>query len=98
MVTIKKKKLSNESIRKESFKCKFGSYEYLKLPFNLKGSPMIFQRTMDLLFNNLLYKFLTVYLDNLTIFSKSFSEHKQHLKVVIDLLSKHNFTFNIEKT
>ena len=46
---------------------------------------------MNLTFQDLLYKCVTVYLDDILIFSKNLDEHLQHLRLVLEWLREEIF-------
>ena len=56
----------------------FGLFEYLFMPFGLKNAAQTFQRLMDRKFRHL--PFLSVYLDDILIASRSEEEHLDHLR------------------
>ena len=56
------------------------------MPFGPTNAPILFQKTMQEIFG--LLDFVTAYLDDVSILSKTLEEHKQHLKVVLDLLNR----------
>ena len=43
---------------------------------------------MNLTFQDLLYKCVTVYLDDILVFSQNLDEHLQHLRLVFERLCK----------
>ena len=43
---------------------------------------------MNLTFQDLLYKCVTVYLDDILVFSQNLDEHLQHLRLVFERLRK----------
>ena len=71
-----------ESIEWTAFTCTLDHFEWLVMPFGLKNGSSIFQRKMDNTFNE--YKnFVSVYIDNILIFSRNKEEHVSHLKLVL---------------
>jgi len=53
---------------------------YDKMPFRLINTRDTFQRAMDISFAEQRDKFIVIYLDDITIFSKSNADHLVHLK------------------
>eukprot|EP00253_Pinus_taeda_P014837 PITA_14837 len=68
------------------------------MPFGLKNAGATFQRAMDLAFTNEKDVFLVVYLDDLTVFSKSDEEHMYHLKTVFQKCKKYGLSLNPKKS
>ena len=52
---------------------------------------------MNKFFAPYLNKFMTVYLDDICIFSKTYEEHLEHLKLVLDVLQQHKFHLSLHK-
>jgi hypothetical protein len=52
----------------------------------LKNSPLTVQRVMEAVLRGLNWKFSLVYLDDIIVFSKTFSDHLFHLKQIFDRL------------
>ena len=55
---------------------------YAKMPFGLMNAGATFQRAMYIDFIGEKDKFVVIYLDDITVFSKSDEEHHDHLKRV----------------
>ena len=55
---------------------------YSKMPFGLMNAGATFQRAMDIAFSEEKDKFLVIYLDDITMSSKSDEKHLQHLERV----------------
>ena len=90
--------LVNEDDRdKTAFTTPWGTFHYAKMPFGLKNAGATFQRAMDMAFANEKDVFLVVYLDDLTVFSKTDEEHLYHLKVVFQKCRKYGISMNPKK-
>ena len=53
---------------------------------------------MDKAFLNLMYKFILVYLDDITIFSKNAADHFQHLRVIFKRCREYGISLNPKKS
>lgn len=75
--------MNKNSIEKTAFTVNHGHFEYLRMHFGLKNAPATFQRMMDEILRDYLYKFRLVYMDDVVIFSNSlsltFRPHKDHI-------------------
>ena len=67
------------------------------MPFGLYNAPATFQRLIDKILWPFINKFVVVYLDDITIYSKTFNEHCEHLQAVFNKLQEANLKLNIEK-
>ena len=71
---------------KTAFRCRYGQYEYIVMPFDLCNTLDTFQHYMNDTFHEFLDEFLVIYLDDLLIYSKTLKEHKQHVRRVLERL------------
>ena len=71
------------------FICRYGTFEYTVMPLGLTNAPATFQRLMHSVFGDLLDDFLTIYLDDLLVFSANETEHLEHLRTVFSCMCKH---------
>ena len=55
---------------KTTFRTKWGTYAYRKMPFGLINAGATFQRAMDIAFKGLVNKSVVIYLDDITVYSK----------------------------
>ena len=65
---------------KTAFTTPWGTLMYDKMPFGLMNAGTTFQRAMDIAFVGEKEKFVVIYLDDITVFSKSDEDHLKHLK------------------
>jgi hypothetical protein len=69
---------------KTNFRTPWGTYAYRKMPFWIINSGATFQRVMDISFCGLINQSIVVYLDDVTIFSKTKKDHLSHLRFVLE--------------
>lgn len=84
------------SQNKTGFALPFGKYEFLVMPFGLAGAPAIFQQLMDSLFNDMAGKVAT-YLDDIVIYSQTWTDHLAHVHEALDRLQKAGLTLKPSK-
>ena len=66
--------------------------------FKLVNALSSFQNFInDVLENNILDLFVTAYVDNILVFSKTFQEHKKHVKTVLTHLQAAGLQLDIDK-
>ena len=71
---------------------------YAKMPFGLMNAGANFQRAMDIAFSEEKDKFVVIYLDDITIYSKSDEQHLQHLEQVFLKCRKFGISLNSKKS
>ena len=89
--------LTERSRALTAFSTPRGHYEFLKMPFGLKGSPPTFARIMNHVFHGLIGKTLHVYLDDILVCSKTKEEHLAQLDLVFTKLKEAHLLINPEK-
>jgi hypothetical protein len=55
---------------KTTFTTPWGTFMYVKIPFGLVNAGATFQRAMDIVFVDELGRFIFIYLDDVTVYSK----------------------------
>ncbi|KRH92478.1 putative LTR retrotransposon, partial [Pseudoloma neurophilia] len=71
--------------------------EFNRLPFGLVNAPFTFQKIMNQVFRETLYKYTMVYLDDILIYSENEETHMKHLDHVLSLCKQFNIKLNLEK-
>ena len=82
---------------KTAFRTKYGSYEWLVLPLGLTNSPATFQTMVNTSFSDFLDDFVTAFVDDFCIFSKSYDEHIAHLRKVLARMQQHQLHARLHK-
>jgi hypothetical protein len=83
---------------KTAFTTPWGTFMYDKMPFGLMNAGATFQRAMDIAFVGERDKFVVIYLDDLTVFSKSDEDHIIHLKQTFEKCRKYGLSLNPKKS
>ena len=73
----------------------FGLFQFRRMPFGLSGAPSSFQRLMNTICGDL--SFVTTYLDDLLVHSKSIHEHVEHLEILFQRMHNAGLTFRGSK-
>ena len=79
-------RIKDEEIFKTTFRTHYGHYEFVVIPFGLKNALGTFMCIMSNIVSDYLDKFVVVLIDNILIYSKNEQEHKEHLKIVLQVL------------
>lgn len=67
------------------------------MPFILKNAGTTYQRTMTLIFGDILYKQVEDYVDDLVVKAKNPVEHLLHLRQVFERCREYNLRMNPSK-
>jgi hypothetical protein len=81
-------KLSPESRQYCVVNTPFGSFCFNVLPFGLSNAVSYFQSVMEKIFQEFLWEFMVIYLDDLCVVSKTEEQHLEHLRKVFQLCLK----------
>ncbi|GJR87130.1 retrotransposon protein, putative, ty3-gypsy subclass [Tanacetum coccineum] len=83
-------RVRDEDITKTTFRS-YGHYEFQVMPFGLTNAPAMFIDLMNRVCRAYLDKFVTVFIDDILIYSKTKEEHDAHLRLILEFLKKEEF-------
>ena len=89
--------ISNGEEWKTTFCTQYGSFEWLVVPFGLSNAPATFQHFMNDIFHDLLDVCIVVYLDDILIYSEDITQHREHVKEVLQRLRTHGLYAGAQK-
>nr|GEV17776.1 putative reverse transcriptase domain-containing protein [Tanacetum cinerariifolium] len=81
-------RVREEDILKTAFRTRYGHYEFQVMMFGLTNAPAVFMDFMNWVCKPYLDKFMIVFINDILIYSKNKQEHKEHLKLILELLKK----------
>ena len=84
-------------VHKIAFRTHDGHYEFLAMLFGLTNAPSTFQSLMNDIFRFALRRYVLVFFDDILIFSKTWAEHMEHLKIVFHTLLTNQLYVNRSK-
>jgi len=80
-----------------AFLMRNGQYQFKVMPFELNNASATFQRLMNKVLRQYIGKFVQVYLDDVIIYSNNLSEHKRHIKVMLEKIREVNLKLKLSK-
>jgi transposase InsO family protein len=80
-----------------AFRTRWGLFEYLVMPFGVKNGPGTFQQYVNDTLREFLDVFVTAYIDDILVYSNSLSEHRKHVRTVLERLRDAGLQCDIKK-
>jgi hypothetical protein len=82
---------------KTAFTCPYGVYAYRRMSFGLCNAPTTFQRCMFTIFSDMEEKSMEVFMDDFSVFGKSFEDCLNNLDAALKRCVETNLVLNWEK-
>ena len=86
-----------EDQKKTTFTTPWGTFMYARMPIGLINAGATFERAMDIAFIGEQAKFVVIYLDDITVFSKCDTAHIEHLRRTFDKFRRYGLSLNLQK-
>jgi hypothetical protein len=82
---------------KTTFTCPYGTFAYKRMSFGLCNGPASFQRSMMAIFSDLIEKVMEVFMDDLSVYGKTFEDCLANLDKVLKWCQMADLVLNWEK-
>ncbi|XP_019233203.1 PREDICTED: uncharacterized protein LOC109213821 [Nicotiana attenuata] len=76
-------KIRASDTSKSIFRTRYSHYEFLVMSFGRTNAPTTFMHWMNCAFQPYLDSFLIVFIDYILVYSRSWDDHDQHLRILL---------------
>jgi hypothetical protein len=76
-------RVRDHDVRKTDFQTHDGLMEWVAMPLGLCNAPTTFHRMMNDILCDVLHKFVTIYFNDVCVYSRTLDEHMEHLRLVL---------------
>ena len=90
-------RMFDDDIAMTAFRTHHGHYEILMMPFGRTNVPSTFQALMNEVLRPFLHLCVLVFFDDILIYSKTWTEHLQHMRTVFTVLREHSLVLKRSK-
>ncbi|XP_020997190.1 uncharacterized protein LOC110272407 [Arachis duranensis] len=91
-------RVKEDDIPKIAFRTCYGHYYFTVISFGLTNAPAVFMDYMNRVFRPFLDKFVVVFIDNILVYSKTVEKHKEHLRIVLQILKERKLYVKLSKS
>lgn len=89
--------IAEEDKAKTAFTTPVGLFEFNRMAFGLCNAPATYQRLMQDMFRDDIFRVLLVYLDDILVYSRSVEEHIERLEMVFRKLQEQGLKLELKK-
>ncbi|PKI58886.1 hypothetical protein CRG98_020725 [Punica granatum] len=86
-----------EDQEKTTFTCPYGTFAFRRMPFGFCNAPATFQRCMMFIYSDMLENFIEIFMDDFSVFGKSFGSCLRNLGCVFKRCKETNLLLNWDK-
>jgi len=79
-------RVREEDIQKTTFHTRYRHFKFVVMPFGLTNAPTMFIDLMNQVFREFLDCFVTVFINDILIYSMSLEKHEAHLRIILQKL------------
>lgn len=89
--------MDEQSRQYTAFNTVDNQYEFIRMPFGLSNAAASFSKMMATVMAGLVGQIVHVYLDDLIVMTKTWTQHKEYLKMVLAKIQEANLTIKLAK-
>ncbi|CAN4103785.1 unnamed protein product [Withania somnifera] len=90
-------RIRSKDIPKTAFRTRYGHYEFLLMSFGLTNAPATFMDPMHRVLKTYLDSFMIMFIDDILVYLRSESDHKQHPRLILQTLREHKLYAKFSK-
>jgi hypothetical protein len=90
-------RVRDEDVHKTAFQTPFGLIEWVAMPFGECNALATFERMMNDILRDFLHQFVTVYPDDVRIYSRTLDEHLEHLRQALQIFQEEGLKLRLKK-
>lgn len=89
--------MHDEDILKTTFRTYHGHYEFMVMSFGFSNAPSTFQSLMNSIFDRCLEHFILIFLDDILVYSATWTDRLFHLEAVFQIVQKNQTLYQARK-
>ncbi|GKV15389.1 hypothetical protein SLEP1_g26182 [Rubroshorea leprosula] len=88
--------IANADVPKTAFRCPgaLETFEWVVMPLGLKNAGATYQRAMNVIFHDMIGKFMEIYIDDVVVKSQEEEDHLTHLRKAFEWMRQHGLKMN----